>query len=267
MERLLLGIGFDALRLTVWLVLMAALFVPLERLFGAARQRVWRAQMVPDLAYYFLNGLTLSLLLAVPSAILGAVAHALVPEPVLAFTAGLPLWVRVLAGLALGDLGAYWGHRWSHEIPLLWRFHAIHHSATGVDWLTNTRAHPVDLLITRFCGLVPLFALGLAQSSRAGDPLPEIVTIVGTVWSFFVHANLTWRFGFLERLVATPAFHRWHHTNDAMRDRNYAAILPGIDALFGTLHLPKSLPTEYGIDGQMPASVGAQLARPFEGPV
>lgn len=267
MARVVLSIALDALRLTVWLGLLAAIFVPLERLFAVEKQRVFRAQWLTDLAYYFLNGLSLSLLLAVPAAFIAAVAHALVPVQVLAFTASLPLGVRVAMGMAVGDFGSYWGHRWSHEIPLLWRFHAIHHSATEVDWLTNTRAHPVDLLITRFCGLVPLFALGFAQSSQAGDPLPELVTVIGTVWSFFIHANLNWRFGWLENLLSTPGFHRWHHTNDAMRDRNYAAILPLIDRLFGSYHLPKEWPVEYGIDGEMPASVGAQLVRPLEGNV
>ena len=60
-----------------------------------------------------------------------------------------------------GEIGYYWGHRWSHEIPFLWRFHSIHHSAEEIDFLVNTRAHPFDMVFGRFCGLVPMYVLGL----------------------------------------------------------------------------------------------------------
>jgi sterol desaturase/sphingolipid hydroxylase (fatty acid hydroxylase superfamily) len=255
--------ALEVARLAAWFALLAAIFVPLERLFAERAQPLWRREALTDLAYYFFNGLTLTALLAVPAALLGSAAARLVPDVVLSTAAGLPLWARVLAGLAVGDLGAYWGHRWSHHIPLLWRFHSVHHSATEVDWLTNTRAHPVDLVFTRFCGLVPLYATGLAQASRTVDLLPVIVALVGTVWSFFVHANLSWRLGWLEQIISTPSFHRWHHTNDAMRDRNFAAILPVIDRVFGTYHVPPTRPESYGIDTPMPPGFLAQLTQAF----
>ncbi len=252
------------LQLTVWLALLCAVFVPLERLFGIRKQALWRRQIVADLFYFFFNGLLLGSLLAFPVAVLGLLAHQLVPHAVLNAAAGLPLWGRLLAALVVGDIGAYWGHRWTHEIPLLWRFHAVHHSAEQIDWLVNTRAHPVDLVFTRLCGLVPLFVLGLAQPNNPADILPALAAVVGTAWGFFVHANVRFRFGWLEGLLATPAFHHWHHTNDAMRDRNYAAILPPIDLLFRSFHLPKSWPQDYGIDAPMPEGVIGQLLKPLE---
>lgn len=258
-----LGFFYDVTRLARWFAVLAAVFVPLERLFAERTQPIWRREAFNDLAYYFFNGLILSVLLAWPAALLGVAAAHLLPGALMQATADLPLWLRVVLALMIGDIGAYWGHRWSHELPFLWRFHSVHHSAPDVDWLTNTRAHPLDLVFTRFCGLVPLYATGLAQASGGAELLPVIVGVIGIVWSFFVHANLSWRLGWLEQIISTPSFHRWHHTNDAMRDRNYAAILPVLDRIFGTLHLPKSRPMEYGIDGGMPAGFIAQLTQAF----
>ena len=259
------GFLFDVTRLAIWFAVLAAVFVPLERLFAERPQAIWRRQAFNDMAYYFFNGLILSVLLAWPAALLGLAAAHLVPGTLLHVTADLPLWLRVIAALVIGDLGAYWGHRWSHEIPWLWRFHSVHHSVQDVDWLTNTRAHPLDLVFTRFCGLIPLYATGLAQAGQGAELLPVIVGVIGIVWSFFVHANLRWRLGWLEQIISTPSFHRWHHTNDAMRDHNYAAILPALDRIFGTFHLPKSRPTEYGIDGTLPAGLIGQLTQAFVG--
>lgn len=260
------SLAIETLRLAVWLAVLAAVFIPLERLFAERPQSVFRRQMLPDLVYFFGNGLALSLLLAIPAALLAALSSRIMPRDLFDWIAALPLWVRLPAAMFIGDLGAYWGHRWSHERPILWRFHAIHHSATEVDWLTNTRAHPVDLVFTRFCALVPLYALGLAQAANAADPVAMLVTVIGTFWSFFIHANLKWRLGWLERLISTPAFHRWHHTNDEMRDRNYAALFPVLDLIFRSFHLPAHAPSVYGIDAAMPPGVVAQLLSPLSAP-
>ena len=86
------------------------------------------------------------------------------------------------------------------------------------------------------------------------------------MWAFFVHANLYWRFGPLEWLVATPAFHHWHHTNDEHRDHNYAALLPVIDRLFGTHHLPNHWPPVYGVDEPVAPSFVGQMLDPLSAP-
>ncbi len=250
---------FEAFRLTVWLALLAAIFVPLERLAAVRPQRVFRKQFAIDLTYYVMNSLLIGVILSVPLSLLGAAVHNLMPSGFLAAVAGLPVGVRLGLSVLLAETGFYWGHRWSHEIPVLWRFHAVHHSAEELDFLSNTRAHPVDMVFTRLCGIIPVFALGLAQ----GPGLPAVVIVLGTMWGFFVHANVRWRFGFLESIVATPFFHRWHHTNDAWRDRNYAAMLPMIDRVFGTFHLPAAWPTEYGINTPMPATMPGQLMSPL----
>lgn len=257
----------NVLRMTLWLVILTAMFVPLERLFAVHPQRIFRKQVALDLAYYFLNSLGTIAALAFPMAILAAILHRLIPGSVLTLTADLPFGARLIAALVVGEIGFYWGHRWSHEIPFLWRFHAVHHSAEEVDFLSNTRAHPIDMAFTRLCGFVPLYVVGLAQGTgNHTDLVPLLVVFIGTIWGFFIHANIRWRFGWLESVVATPAFHRWHHTNDEYRNHNYASMLPVFDRLFGTWHLPKSWPSRYGIDDYMSPNLASQLLHPHTEP-
>ena len=120
---------------------------------------------------------------------------------------------EVFLGLVVSEIGSYWGHRWSHHTPFLWRFHSLHHAPEQIDWLVNTRAHPLDMVFTRLCGLVPLYVLGLASVSATGAAalVPTFVLFFGTVWGFFVHANVRWRFGPLEQLISTPHFHTAPH--------------------------------------------------------
>lgn len=256
----------NIVRLSVWLVLLMVLFVPLERFFGLRRQRVFRDSFGTDVAYYFLSSLLPRLLMALPLTLLAGLLHRLVPLEFYEWVADQPDALRMLAAMVVGECGTYWGHRWSHEIPLLWRFHALHHGAEEIDWLVNTRAHPIDMVFTRLCGLIPMYVLGLAQPmADSFDLVPMVVTIVGTVWGFFIHSNLNWRLGWFEWLFSTPAFHHWHHTNDGpgVINKNYSSLLPWMDKLFGTFYLPKKWPDKYGIDGPLPESFAGQLLRPL----
>lgn len=250
--------------LAIWLALLSAVFIPLEHLFSVEPRKFWRRGLGADLGYYFLNGLATSALLSLPVALLAATAHRLIAPGFLETMASLPIWARAVLGLVAGETGYYWGHRLSHEIPILWRFHAIHHSAEDVDYLTNTRAHPLDMVFGRFCGLVPMYLLGLAGPVGAeGTLLPVVVMLFGTVWGFFVHSNVNWRLGPLEWVVSTPAFHHWHHTKSGPINKNYASTLPWLDRLFGTHHLPDSFPSDYGIQAPMPEAMVDQLVHPF----
>ncbi len=255
------------LRLCMWLVILAAIFTPIERLFALYPQKIFRKAIVTDLGYYFLSSLVPSVLLSVPLALAAWTVHRYIPVGFLAAIAAWPLALRVVAALIVGEIGFYWGHRWSHELPFLWRFHAIHHSAEHLDFLVSTRAHPVDMVFTRLCELIPLYVLGLASPvGRSGSLIPILVVLLGTIWGFFIHSNVRWRFGPLEWIISTPAFHHWHHTNDgpAYINKNYAPMWPFIDRLFGTLYLPKDKqPASYGIDEPMSPALFGQLVDPF----
>jgi sterol desaturase/sphingolipid hydroxylase (fatty acid hydroxylase superfamily) len=259
--------AIDVVRLSIWLLLLMIVFVPLEQLFSVHPQKIFRKSLPTDLSYYFLNSLLPKALLVFPMALIAWGLRYVVPSGLHSWVAGMSLWTRLAAALVVGEAGYYWGHRWTHEIPLLWRFHAIHHSAEQIDWLVNTRAHPLDIVFVRLCSFVPLIALGLAQptAGKSLDVVPLLLLLIGTLWGFFIHANLRWRFGWLGLLLSTPAFHHWHHTNDEHVNKNYASMLPVMDILFGSWYMPKKQwPTKYGIDGTMAPGLVGQLVQPFE---
>jgi sterol desaturase/sphingolipid hydroxylase (fatty acid hydroxylase superfamily) len=78
---------------------------------------------------------------------------------------GWPLAAQVLFGLVASEFGLYWAHRLAHEWPLLWRFHAIHHSVRKL-WLVNTgRFHFVDSLESVLFSLPFLLLTGLSMDA------------------------------------------------------------------------------------------------------
>jgi sterol desaturase/sphingolipid hydroxylase (fatty acid hydroxylase superfamily) len=174
--------------------------------------------------------------------------------------AAQPAVLQFLEIVFLADLTEYAVHRLFHRIPFLWRFHAIHHSAQHMDWLAGSRLHFVDIVVTRGLTFVPLFLLGFAPS-----PLYFYLVFV-SFHAVFIHANVGFDFGRLEKWVVTPRFHHWHHAASAEAiDKNFAVHLPFIDRWFGSHYLPASdWPAKYGIEGDpVPENYLKQWTLPF----
>ena len=170
----------------------------------------------------------------------------------------LPLWLQAGLILAASDFISYWMHRIFHGARL-WKFHAVHHSSNPLDWLSAVRVHPVNDALMRVASTLPIIALGFAPKAVAG--VIPILTFV----AIFLHANVDWDWGPLRWVLASPRFHRWHHTSEAEgRDKNFAGLLPLWDILFGTYYMPMGrTPMQFGTDTLMPNGLIGQLIFPL----
>lgn len=236
------------------------LVVPFEKLFPRHRQPLRRPGLGTDLAYA-LGAPLLGAAGLVVGVVIGLVSLAWLPGLALRpLVSQLPPTAHIVAAVLLFDFATYWVHRWSHEVPFLWRFHSVHHSTGQLDWISGLRVHPFDGAL-----VAPPFAflVGAGFDPEVAGVLAVVQLLVG----LFLHANVRWRWRPLQRLVNTPEMHHWHHADQPeAHNRNYAALLPVWDQLFGTFYIPADLrPQVYGVTPPLPDGLVAQLRHPFRG--
>jgi sterol desaturase/sphingolipid hydroxylase (fatty acid hydroxylase superfamily) len=242
-------------------VLLLVVVVPFERIFPRHHQRFFRPGLGTDLAWGIAQP-ALKLFAAAFGVVIALASLAWLPALLLRpLVASMPFWVRSALAVVLFDALAYWGHRWSHEVGFLWRFHSVHHSSERMDWISGVRSHPLDGTV-----LAPPIVVLLAAGF--GARLTGVLAVIQIVTGLFLHANVRWRWRPLQRIVATPEFHHWHHSSEAdALNTNYSAFLPIWDLLFGTFFLPGGgrRPQVYGTATPVPDGFLAQLWHPFRG--
>jgi sterol desaturase/sphingolipid hydroxylase (fatty acid hydroxylase superfamily) len=177
---------------------------------------------------------------------------------------GLPAALRWPLALVLLDGWMYLWHRANHAVPLLWRFHRVHHADDRMDVTTATRFHPGEhfgAIVLRL-GLIPLLGFTLGEL-LVYDSLVLLVTM-------FHHANIS--LGRWDRplawLVVTPGLHQVHHSRVvAETNSNYSTVLSLWDRLAGTLRRrPDPAAIRVGLDGYDSPhwqTVPGMLAAPF----
>ena len=260
---IIIGSGlFISLEGATIVIFLFIIVVPFERLFPRQKHQAFkRPHLDLDIGYAmaapFLNILALGVGIFV-----GVVSLAWIPGLLIApYVAMIPSPYKLIAGILLFDMTTYWAHRFYHEVPILWKFHSIHHSTEHMDWVSGFRGHPFDGTL-----IVPAIVFLLA----AGFETEQIgfLAIFQIVFGLFLHANVRFRFKIFDRFIMTPEFHHWHHSNeeDAIWS-NYSTFLPLWDMLFGTYFMPKDdrRPQIYGVDEIVPMTMAEQLKYPFEG--
>jgi len=177
----------------------------------------------------------------------------------------IPSWVKLICGVALYDLTAYWIHRGAHKNAFLWRFHRVHHSDTTMDASTVLRAHPLEGFFVFGIGFI------LAAAFFGTDVLSlGLYFFVLNIFFFFEHSNLqypTWLDKTIGWVLVTPNQHKVHHEQDqAYTDSNFADIFILWDRIFGTYKYKPLKSITYGLkefDKDKKQTFWYQIRSPF----
>ncbi len=244
------------------LFLLAPLFEWIER--GTPRTR---AAVRVDLAYWLVTPLftgTLSrlLTLGLVAVVARAAGHGADGPGFLARVQGampfarLPFFAALAVGLVIADGFGYASHRLRHTKGL-WRAHAVHHGAEELTSLAAARLHPLDETLDAMLIGVPILLLGFPLAVYAAlGPIFLLHTLL-------LHARVSWSFGPLGYVFASPRFHRRHHARE-LAPKNFAGVFAFYDLLFGTFEMPAGDPGPTGIvERDVPESLLGQLAYPF----
>ncbi len=160
----------------------------------------------------------------------------------------LPVWARWTLALVLFDAWMYAWHVLNHRLPLLWRFHRMHHSDGELDASTALRFHPGEIALSNVARLAVLPLLGMTVAQLA---LYEVLLLPVIL---FHHSNVAIPYRadtVLRWLVPTPWMHWVHHSDRrAETDSNYGSLLSVWDRLFRSFRLredPSGI--RLGLDG------------------
>ncbi len=237
------------------------LFIPLERYVPARPdQIVFRREWQEDMFYFLVSSLfvqILAFLALSPASIIKAAAPI---APVQTYIGAQPFLIQLALIMLFTDFVQYWLHRAFHQIPWMWRIHAVHHSTKTMDWLAGSRMHVIEIVVLRSLTAIPMMSFGFDPNAI------QTYLFIVYVYSAFIHSNVGWDLSPVERFVVTPRFHHWHHgSQDEAIDVNYAIHFPLLDWLFGThLTADKRWPEQYGIaGGPMPRGYRNQFLFPF----
>ena len=155
----------------------------------------------------------------------------------------------VFIAFLLQDFLYYWFHKASHHIHWLWAAHVVHHSSTKMNFSTAFRQSLMYPIAGMWIFWLPMIIIGF-------DP-NTVFTVVALnlAFQFFVHTEIVYKLGWIEKVFNTPSHHRVHHSvNKAYLDKNFAGVLIIWDKLFGTYVEENSEtngPCRYGIIGQI----------------
>ena len=241
-----------------------ALFATIE-IARPARTAPRGGRWVTNLALFAID--TLAVRLIVPLAMVGAAAWAAERGWGLLNLADLPEWLGVLLAIVVLDLALYFQHWATHQVPLLWRLHKVHHVDPAFDVTTAARFHPIEIVLSMGYKMTVVAALGLPV---LGVFLFELVFNIATL---FTHANFALPRALekpVRALLVTPDMHRIHHSAiERETNSNYGTLLSGWDRVFGTYVGEASEGRQgltIGLDGyqdRRPNALGWSLLFPF----
>lgn len=175
-----------------------------------------------------------------------------------------PFVFQVIFAVVVLDIGITLAHYWSHRVPLLWRFHAVHHSVKRFYGFNGLMKHPLHQAFETAVGATPLVILGIPFE------VAVVMAFCVALQLLLQHSNADIRLGPLKYLFAANEVHRFHHRKDkGIGDVNFGLFLAIWDHLLGTFHYEQRSEAfasqELGIGSQpdYPQDYWNQLLQPF----
>lgn len=158
-----------------------------------------------------------------------------------------PGWAETVVGLVLLDLWMYLWHVANHQVPLLWRFHRMHHSDNRMDASSALRFHLGEVLLSVVLRLGVIAAVGL----NVGHVVLYEMVLLPVI--LLHHSNLALPRpveSVLRWVIVTPDIHHVHHSRVPVEtDSNYASVLSCWDRLFRTFRMQTPDKLSYGLEG------------------
>ena len=164
------------------------------------------------------------------------------PQAPMEFWQACPPWLAVLAWLVAIDFIDYWNHRLLHSGPF-WPVHAVHHSDPDMNWTTSYRVHVLELCIMQISYIL--------LASWMNLPAEGLGFVVGArlLHNNWVHTRYDLSLGWLDRVIATPRYHHWHHADDpAAYNTNFGNTFAIWDVIFGTYRVPGRYTGTFGFE-------------------
>lgn len=240
-----------------WIVLASfVLLVGLEYFFPSVKIKAHSiGRIIKNLSFWPINiGLSLAVILPVSYF---AVHHAFWVRP---------QWLLGFSGLGFDilflDFFIFWWHRASHKIPLLWRFHLVHHLDEHLDTSSAIRFHFGEIFFAVFARAVVIMVLAIPFNSVI------IFEILVLVFTLFHHSNIAIPARFsrnLSKIIITPEIH-WvhHHAVQKDTDSNYGTILSIWDRIFATRSTTSRFQSmKIGVEGYKDKGFLKLLLTPF----
>ena len=251
------AIGLDWFLLDLFL--MSLIYVPIERLWPKfPKQGTFRPQWTLDVVYFMSTHFPIQILSALVLLPATQLTKYMAIPGLQSLIAKLPLALHFLLAIFVADLAEFTIHLLLHKVPFLWRFHSIHHSSKGLDWIAGSRSHFLDDTLVRGFILAPMM-LGFSQTIIMG------YLVFVTLHATWAHCNFSPSIKWLEKYVVFPRYHHWHHSSQKEAiDKNFAIHFPIIDKIFGTYYFPDEWPKSFGLENEeIPKTFFRQTIEPF----
>lgn len=219
-----------SLRLSLFFTILLVMLV-LESCFPARKSKLTkRVRWLGNFSLLIISSVVARLL--VPIGVTGIALYATSQDIGIFNNVNLPTWLVITLSVLLLDLMIYWQHRVFHLVPMLWRFHKVHHADSHIDASTGLRFHPIEIVLSILLKGLAVLILGV----------PAIAVIIFEValngFALFNHANIRlprWLEYPLRSVLITQVLHRIHHSQVVEEtNSNYGFSVSWWDRLFGS---------------------------------